>query len=170
MISKNLQSLSRSLEQFFLTVGQNNFGNKTPFPIYPLIILIFNQSQIVRARISVLIILPLIIPTRTWSLFFFWLAFLPSMERYFHIITALHYVTYNLFHKSRTQSWKYGVWFCFTKMSLSLRIWKLSFLFFSLFCLIVFVYFDSQTKIVFSSLFNYLRQILAFITESKIRL
>ena len=59
----NFESLSQSLEQFFLTVGQNNFGNKTPFPIYPLIILIFNQSQIVRARIRVLIILPLIIPS-----------------------------------------------------------------------------------------------------------
>ena len=36
MISKNLQILglqpriSRSLEQFFLTVGQNDFGNKIP--------------------------------------------------------------------------------------------------------------------------------------------
>ena len=30
MISKFLQ-ISRSLEQFFLTVGQNNFGNKIPF-------------------------------------------------------------------------------------------------------------------------------------------
>ena len=37
VISKNLQilglqprSFSRSLEQFFLTVGQNNFGNKIP--------------------------------------------------------------------------------------------------------------------------------------------
>ena len=28
MISK---SFSRSLEQFFLTIGQNNFGNKIPF-------------------------------------------------------------------------------------------------------------------------------------------
>jgi hypothetical protein len=25
-----LKSFSRSLEQFFLTVGQNNFGNKIP--------------------------------------------------------------------------------------------------------------------------------------------
>jgi hypothetical protein len=25
------KSFSRSLEQFFLTVGQNNFGNKIPF-------------------------------------------------------------------------------------------------------------------------------------------
>ena len=38
MISKILQilglqprSFSRSVEQFFLTVGQNNFGNKIPF-------------------------------------------------------------------------------------------------------------------------------------------
>ena len=37
MISKflpaalNFKSFSRSLEQFFLTVGQNNFGNKIPF-------------------------------------------------------------------------------------------------------------------------------------------
>ena len=43
MISKILQILglqpriskvfSRSLEQFFLTVDQNNFGNKIPFPL-----------------------------------------------------------------------------------------------------------------------------------------
>ena len=31
MISKKFQSFSRSLEQFILTVGQNNFGNKIPF-------------------------------------------------------------------------------------------------------------------------------------------
>ena len=30
MISKILQSFSRSIEQFCLTVGQNNFGNKIP--------------------------------------------------------------------------------------------------------------------------------------------
>ena len=30
MISKILKIFSRSLEQFFLTVGQNNFGNKIP--------------------------------------------------------------------------------------------------------------------------------------------
>ena len=29
--AKNYKSFSRSLEQFFLTVGQNNFGNKIPF-------------------------------------------------------------------------------------------------------------------------------------------
>ena len=37
MISKILQifkSFSRSLEQFFLTVGQNNFGNKIPIFYY----------------------------------------------------------------------------------------------------------------------------------------
>ena len=28
----NFKSFSRSLEQFFLTVGQNNFGNKIPIP------------------------------------------------------------------------------------------------------------------------------------------
>ena len=27
----NFKKISRSLEQFFLTVGQNNFGNKVPF-------------------------------------------------------------------------------------------------------------------------------------------
>ena len=32
MISKYLQSFSQSLEPFFLTAGQNNFGNKIPFP------------------------------------------------------------------------------------------------------------------------------------------
>ena len=31
--SSVLKSFSRSLEQFFLTVGQNNFGNKIPFPL-----------------------------------------------------------------------------------------------------------------------------------------
>ena len=30
---KHFKSLSRSLEQFFLTVGQNNFGNKIPFSV-----------------------------------------------------------------------------------------------------------------------------------------
>ena len=29
--STDLKRFSRSLEQFFLTVGQNNFGNKLPF-------------------------------------------------------------------------------------------------------------------------------------------
>ena len=29
--SLEFQSFTRSLEQFFLTVGQNNFGNKIPF-------------------------------------------------------------------------------------------------------------------------------------------
>ena len=29
--ASNFKSFSRSLEQFFLTVGQNNFGNKIPF-------------------------------------------------------------------------------------------------------------------------------------------
>ena len=33
MISKILQSFSQSLEHFFLTVGQNNFGNKIPILI-----------------------------------------------------------------------------------------------------------------------------------------
>ena len=30
--ASNFKSFSRSLEQFFLTVGQNNFGNKIPLP------------------------------------------------------------------------------------------------------------------------------------------
>ena len=30
--ASNFKSFSRSLEQFFLAVGQNNFGNKIPFP------------------------------------------------------------------------------------------------------------------------------------------
>ena len=30
----NFKSFSRSLEQFFLTVGQNNFGNKIPYLIF----------------------------------------------------------------------------------------------------------------------------------------
>ena len=32
-LASNFKKFSRSLEQFFLTVGQNNFGNKIPFPI-----------------------------------------------------------------------------------------------------------------------------------------
>ena len=32
--ASNFKSFSRSLEQFFLTVGQNNFGNKIPFLIF----------------------------------------------------------------------------------------------------------------------------------------
>ena len=32
--ASNFKSFSRSLEQFFLTVGQNNFGNKIPFPCH----------------------------------------------------------------------------------------------------------------------------------------
>ena len=31
--ASNFKSFSRSLEQFFLTVGQNNFGNKIPYLI-----------------------------------------------------------------------------------------------------------------------------------------
>ena len=31
--AENFKSFSRSLEHFFLTVGQNNFGNKIPVPI-----------------------------------------------------------------------------------------------------------------------------------------
>ena len=30
--ASNFKSFSQSLEQFFLTEGQNNFGNKIPFP------------------------------------------------------------------------------------------------------------------------------------------
>ena len=33
--ASNFKSFSRSLEQFFLTVGQNNFGNKIPFLTFP---------------------------------------------------------------------------------------------------------------------------------------
>ena len=33
--ASNFKSFSRSLEQFFLTVGQNNFGNKIPLINYP---------------------------------------------------------------------------------------------------------------------------------------
>ena len=31
---RNFKSFSRSLEQFFLTVGQNNFGNKIPLQLW----------------------------------------------------------------------------------------------------------------------------------------
>ena len=34
--ASNFKSFSRSLEQFFLTVGQNNFGNKIPFLTFAL--------------------------------------------------------------------------------------------------------------------------------------
>ena len=33
--ASNFKSFSRSVEQFFLTVGQNNFGNKIPFLTFP---------------------------------------------------------------------------------------------------------------------------------------
>ena len=32
--ASNFKGFSRSLEQFFLTVGQNNFGNKIPFTLF----------------------------------------------------------------------------------------------------------------------------------------
>ena len=35
--ASNFKSFSRSLEQCFLTVGQNNFGNKIPFLLPPLL-------------------------------------------------------------------------------------------------------------------------------------
>ena len=35
--ASNFKSYSPSLEQFFLTVGQNNFGNKIPLPLKPLL-------------------------------------------------------------------------------------------------------------------------------------
>ena len=34
--ASNFKNFSRSLEQFFLTVGQNNFGNKIPLPFQKL--------------------------------------------------------------------------------------------------------------------------------------
>ena len=34
MFSKLLPNFSQSLEQFFLTVGQENFDNKIPFPYH----------------------------------------------------------------------------------------------------------------------------------------
>ena len=34
LVISKISSFSRSLEFFFLTVGQNNFGNKIPFPNY----------------------------------------------------------------------------------------------------------------------------------------
>ena len=38
----NLKSFSQTLEQFFLTVGQNNFDNKIPFLLYSYVITINN--------------------------------------------------------------------------------------------------------------------------------
>ena len=46
--ASNFKSFSQSLEQFFLTVGKNNFGNKIPF-IFPLNadeLFLFLQSQV----------------------------------------------------------------------------------------------------------------------------
>ena len=44
----DLKSFSRSLEQFFLTVGQNNFGNKIPFQTWlGLLYQSFSQPNIV---------------------------------------------------------------------------------------------------------------------------
>ena len=37
--ASNFKSFSRSLEHFFLTVGQNNFGNKIPFALFSLFLL-----------------------------------------------------------------------------------------------------------------------------------
>ena len=34
--ASNVKSFSQPLEQFFLTVGQNNFGNKIPFLFRPM--------------------------------------------------------------------------------------------------------------------------------------
>ena len=42
--SSDLKSFSRSLEQFFLTVGQKNFGNK--IPIFVILFLNFSEKKI----------------------------------------------------------------------------------------------------------------------------
>ena len=44
--ASNFKSFSRSLEQFFLTVGQNNFGNKIPFPPFKWLILFQNIKHL----------------------------------------------------------------------------------------------------------------------------
>jgi hypothetical protein len=41
--ASNFKSFSRSLEQFFLTVGQNNFGNKIPLTSWTLFSSLFFQ-------------------------------------------------------------------------------------------------------------------------------
>ena len=41
--ASNFKSFSRSLEHFFLTVGQNNFGNKIPFKVHSFLKLSFAQ-------------------------------------------------------------------------------------------------------------------------------
>ena len=42
--ASNFKSFSRSLEHFFLTVGQNNFGNKIPFFLKTFLLLLQNSN------------------------------------------------------------------------------------------------------------------------------
>ena len=48
VISKNI---CRTLEQFFLTVGQNNFGNKTPFLTFSA----FSKYQLLNSNCSIVL-------------------------------------------------------------------------------------------------------------------
>ena len=41
----NAKSFSRSLEQFFLTVGQKNLVNKIPFPIRKMVVLMIKEKK-----------------------------------------------------------------------------------------------------------------------------
>ena len=52
--TSSFKSFSQSLGQFFLTIGQNNFGNKILFPYFCLINLISKKSLKVHYFISVL--------------------------------------------------------------------------------------------------------------------
>ena len=49
--ASNFKSFSRSLEQFFLTLGQNNFGNKIPLP-FSLCILFQNDKVFFKENIE----------------------------------------------------------------------------------------------------------------------
>ena len=56
--ASNFKSFSRSLEQFFLTVGLNNFGNKIPFIIFAALELtghVFNFYDLMLAAVKELL-------------------------------------------------------------------------------------------------------------------
>ena len=53
----NFKSFSRSLQQLFLTVGQNNFGNKMPFLNNSFIIFVL-QSELLRVLVATFFDLP----------------------------------------------------------------------------------------------------------------
>ena len=49
--ASNFKSFSRSLEQLFLTVGQNNFGNKIPFPKFAESLIVNSSNWLIHKHI-----------------------------------------------------------------------------------------------------------------------